>query len=347
MIFYQKNGWKQLEHVVNKMNPGSLFIIVDENTAKLCLGYFKTRFNAAVNFSVIQIPPGEKHKNIHTCISVWEELSRKGADRNSLVINLGGGVVTDLGGFAAATFMRGIPFINIPTSLLAMVDASVGGKTGVDLNLIKNQIGTITLPEMVLIDTEFLKTLPERQIVSGFAEMIKHAIIDGKESWEKIRQIPIGEIPRNEKLISESIAIKERIVKEDPTEKGIRKILNFGHSLGHAIETHFLSGNNYSSVLHGEAIAAGMVLASFISYESGILKPEVLDEITSFIVSVYPKLIFEDDDIKNIINLMAFDKKNRNGEVLFVLPEDIGRFRMNCKADNNLVIRSFTYYRNI
>lgn len=344
MVFHNDIAWEKLKLIVEKLNPGQIFVILDKNIEKYCLPYFKNRFNPKRAFTIIRIPKGEEHKNIKTCLYVWETLSEKEADRNSLIINLGGGVVTDLGGFVASTFKRGIPFINIPTSLLAMVDASVGGKTGIDFRHVKNQIGTITLPEMVLIDICFLKTLPEKQLLSGFAEMIKHSIIDGKDSWNELQKKDARTIFNQGDFIKRSIEIKQAIAREDPTEQGKRKILNFGHTLGHAIESHFLEANNHNSLLHGEAIAAGMILATYISNQ--IFNFQKLNEVVSYIFSLFPKQEFHENDIKNIIKLTSFDKKNRNGKVLFVLIEDFGEFKTDCIVDKELIIKAFKFYRN-
>ncbi|MCB0465237.1 MAG: 3-dehydroquinate synthase, partial [Aequorivita sp.] len=285
-------------------------------------------------------------KNISTCLKVWETLSEKGADRNSLIINLGGGVVTDLGGFVASTFKRGLQFINIPTSLLAMVDASVGGKNGIDLGHIKNQIGVINLPEMVLIDTDFLNTLPAEQIASGLAEMLKHGIIHSNNYWERVKNIAVSNKNEFETLIWDSIEIKKEIVAKDPLEKNLRKTLNYGHTLGHAIESYFLKSPDKKNLLHGEAVAAGMVLATFISMETYGFPKETLFDISKTIFKYFPKQSFDKKDIEAIINLLVFDKKNRNGQVLFVLMKDIGNYKIDCVVSNNLIYNAFDYYKN-
>lgn len=344
-VFIEENGWRKLAEVVGQLKPTNIFVLVDQNTEIHCLPYFSKYFDTIGNFEVIQIPSGEANKNISTCQDVWESLSNKGADRKSLMVNLGGGVVTDLGGFIASTFMRGIPFINIPTSLLAMVDASVGGKTGVDLGSLKNQIGLIQSPKMVVIDSNFLNTLPKEQLVSGMAEMIKHSLIDGEEAWNKQIMLTPEDIIGSKTLIPESIKIKERIVQEDPTEKGIRKILNYGHTIGHAIESHFLSSPDKQPLLHGEAIAIGMILASFLSHELLEFEKQKLDSITSYILSLFPKQDFSKNDIKSVIDLMQFDKKNSGGTVLFVLMKDFGSFDMNKEVNNDLVYNAFEFYK--
>lgn len=345
-VYLNNAGWDNLARVVQQLKPSNTFVIVDQSTENHCLPYFSKQYSSIGDFDVIRIPDGEAHKNIQTCLTVWETLSNKGTNRKSLIINLGGGMVTDLGGFVASTYMRGISFINIPTSLLAMVDASVGGKTGVDLGFLKNQIGVIRLPEMVIVDSKFLLTLPKNQLISGMAEMIKHSFIEGEESWKKLSLLTPTDIIERDTLIWESIQVKERVVKEDPTEKGLRKILNYGHTLGHAIESYFLSNPDKTPLLHGEAIAAGMILANYLSHHIFEFDEQKLIDTTTYILSLFPKQQFDENDIKTIIQLMNFDKKNSDGKVLFVLMEDFGTFKTDCIVDNKLIYKAFEYYQS-
>ncbi len=347
LVHMNENAWTILASTIHQMKPSTIFVIVDENTELHCLSYFSKKFKSISKFSVVRIQSGENHKTIAACLFVWEELSRMGADRDSLIVNLGGGVVTDLGGFVAATFKRGLSFINIPTSLLAMVDASIGGKNGVDLGHVKNQIGVIQLPEMVLIDTIFLETLPNPQLISGMAEMIKHGLIKGETSWKQIKSMDPTHKEEFTKLIWKSIEIKNGVVLEDPLEKGRRKVLNFGHTLGHAIESHFLNHKHKTPLLHGEAIAIGIILASYISSKMLGLAEEKLSEISKHILTLFPKHEFTPNDIGHIQNLTLYDKKNRNGKVLFVLMEDFGIFSIDCIVDNLLVTSAFEYYKSL
>ncbi len=346
LVYRNENAWKVLSDLIKNLKPSKVFIITDENTLVYCLPYFLAQNILKNTPEIITIPTGEINKNINTCQKVWESLSEKNADRDSLIVNLGGGVVTDLGGFVASTFNRGLSFINIPTSLLAMVDASVGGKNGVDLGHIKNQIGVIRLPEIVILDTEFLKTLPAKQITSGLAEMLKHGIIHSKEYWERIKNVDISNKLELDALIWDSIEIKKEIVEKDPFEKNLRKTLNYGHTLGHAIESYFLENPEKETLLHGEAIAVGIILATYISKESCGFSDETLFDISNSIFKFFPKQSFTEKDIKAIINLLVFDKKNRNGKVLFVLLEDIGRHKTNCMVSNDLIYKAFDYYKN-
>ena len=265
-----------------------------------------------------------------------------GGDRKSVLINIGGGVVTDLGGFVAATFKRGIDFINIPTTLLAMVDASVGGKTGVDLGNLKNQVGVIEQPKMVLIFPEFLNTLEERQLKSGFAEMLKHGLIMDDVYWNHLCADSGDAYQQAE--IKTSIKIKGAIVVQDPTEKNIRKKLNFGHTLGHAIESYFLKSTERETLLHGEAIAIGMVLEAYLSHKlTGLSKIE-LDEIKRNFAKQYAPVKFSKLEIDTILELLKHDKKNAHGNINFVLLNSIGNAVIDVKVSSEFLRESFLYY---
>ena len=297
------------------------------------------------DFEIIEIDSGEQYKNIETCSGVWSALSELGADRKSIVINLGGGVITDLGGFVASTFMRGIDFINIPTTLLSMVDASVGGKTGVDLGVLKNQVGVFNNAVMVLIDSQFLKTLPKDQLLSGSAEMLKHGLVYDEAYWNDFANPSILESDKIDELIHRSVVIKNEIVLQDPREKGLRKIVNYGHTLGHAIESYFLENPDKKDLLHGEAIAIGMILETYLSKEIQNFPEEKLNQIKNTFLSYFDKVIFKDEDYSKIIDLMKFDKKNSHGNINFVLLKDIGNPIIDMKAPNELIINAFEYYK--
>jgi 3-dehydroquinate synthetase len=302
---------------------------------------------AEFDVETIVFDEGEQQKNIHNCIRVWEELTHIGADRKSLIINLGGGVVTDLGGFISCTYKRGIEFIHIPTSLLAMVDASVGGKNGIDLGMIKNQVGTIRPAKMVVIDPVFLKTLPEDHMLSGFAEMLKHGLIHSDESWERLKDIDITEQDSIEELIWESVVIKDKIVSKDPFEDHIRKTLNYGHTLGHAIESYCLKNETRASLLHGEAVAIGLILATYLSNQLLDFPLKKMNDVSTSILNYFKKERFTEKEINSIIDLLVFDKKNRSGKILFVLLEDIGIFKTDQEVPNELIYRAFEYYQSL
>ncbi len=323
-VFFSANSYSRLNEYLQDSSHSKIFILTDSNTQHFCLPSFLPNIKTNTPIEILEMEAGEEHKNIETCSGLWQALSELNADRNSLMINLGGGVVTHLGGFVACTFKRGIDFINIPTTLLSMVDASVGGKTGVDLGSLKNQVGIIREPEMVLINSSFLNTLPANEMRSGLAEILKHGLIANEDYWNKATNLEKLILEDLEDLIEESVKIKSRIVKEDPTEKGLRKTLNFGHTFGHAIESYYLEHPSKTRLLHGEAVAAGMIIAAYISTRVCNLSQSKLKEITSKLLDVYPKIDLQEKDFSEIIILLKFDKKNSHGNINFVLLKDIG-----------------------
>lgn len=343
-VHFNTNGYTKLHKHLQDGNYSMIFILVDTNTHEYCLPNFLAMLATEIPVEVIEIEAGEIYKNIETCTGVWNALSELNADRKSILINIGGGVVTDLGGFVASTFKRGISYINIPTSLLSMVDASVGGKTGVDLGTLKNQIGVINIPEMVLIDTSFLNTLPANQMRSGLAEMLKHGLIADEAYWKKMINLENFTIEDLDVLIHESVAIKNKIVRKDPTEKGLRKVLNFGHTLGHAIESYFLTHEAKEALLHGEAIAIGMILAAYISTQQEQFPTKKLTEIKQVILDMYGKISFDDTDYEPIIELMKYDKKNSHGNINFVLLNDIGVPVIDKIVPNTTILDAFNFY---
>ncbi len=345
-VFYSENAYLKLNDFLDRSNHSAVFILVDTNTHNHCLPAFLEKLDTSKTIEVIEMDAGEEFKNIETCTGIWNALSELGADRKGLMINLGGGVVTDLGGFVAGTFKRGIEFINVPTSLLSMVDASVGGKTGVDLGNLKNQIGVITQPQMVLIDPEYLSSLPAVEMRSGLAEILKHGLIADKEYWEKTTDLQKLRLEDLEELIAESIEIKTRIVEQDPTEQNIRKTLNFGHTLGHAIESYYLSHPDKEKLLHGEAIAIGMIMALYISTKVSNFPESNLREITKKILEVFQKVKITNKDFEKIIELLKFDKKNTHGRINFVLLKEIGNPVIDCTVPNNLILEALEYYKN-
>lgn len=345
-IYFNESGYDALNAFLAERKHSGIFIITDSNTNENCLPDFMARLETEVPVEILEIEPGEQQKNIDTCVSIWNVLTEYGADRKSLIINLGGGVITDLGGFVASTFKRGIDFIHVPTTLLAMVDASVGGKNGVDLGSLKNQIGTINTPELLLIDTEFLGTLPQNQMRSGLAEMLKHGLIYDKSYWEQFLDLGQLDFADFDTLVYRSVEIKNEIVTQDPTEKGIRKALNFGHTLGHAIESHFLESEDKQELLHGEAIAAGMVLEAYLSVQLGLLSEREYHQIKSGIKSVFDDIDFTDHDIQTVLGLLKHDKKNEYGNVLFALLDGIGGIKINQQVGNDLIDSAFEDYKS-
>jgi 3-dehydroquinate synthase len=345
IVHFNSEVYSELNNYIKTTNPSKIFILVDTNTHDDCLPQFLERLESGdIIVEVMEMPNGEDHKTIDICMGVWEALSEYNADRKSVLINLGGGVVTDLGGFVASTYMRGISYINIPTTLLAMVDASVGGKTGVDLGALKNQVGVINEGVMVGVDTSFLSTLPQNEMVSGFAEMLKHGLIYDQAYWNTLTHLENLDISDLDRLIYDSVVIKNKVVSEDPTEQGLRKILNFGHTLGHAIESYFLEHADRTPLLHGEAIAIGMILESYLATKICGLSNKDFQIITEGILKTFSKVTITKDDQQIIINLLKHDKKNSYGIVKFVLLEAIGKPKIDCIVSNELILEAFEYY---
>lgn len=330
-VLFREQAWRFLTDLLANEKA---IILCDSNTNQ-CFEYLHVACPKTSELPVIQMPAGEQHKTLKTCEMVWYQLTEFGADRNTVLLNVGGGVVTDLGGFAASTFMRGIRFVNIPTSLLGMVDAAIGGKTGVDFGGLKNMIGTFTQPEAVLIDSNFLKTLPARQYRNGLAEVLKHAFISDSSILNLMEA-------NEDELISRSVQVKSDVVKRDEFESGERKKLNFGHTVGHAIESHFLETDK--SVLHGEAIAAGMILESWISEQIVGLSNAELNSICTAIDSIFSKISISESDWISIKKLLIYDKKNRDGQVQFVLLKAIGDAVTDQFVSEELLDQAFHFY---
>ena len=341
-VIFGSDCWDALNSCVNANAYSVVFVLTDNNTSLHCLPYANTKIQ--FEYKTLEMQAGEENKHIQSCVSLWDSLSEMGADRKSLLINIGGGVVTDLGGFVACTFKRGIDFINIPTSLLAMVDASVGGKTGIDLGALKNQVGIIREPKMVLVDTDFLGTLPDSEYRSGYAEMLKHGLIQEPAYFEALS----GFLNKEEILphIHQSVGFKAKIVSKDINEQGLRKILNFGHTLGHAVESYYLTAKNKNRLLHGEAIAIGMILETFLSVKVSGLSLDEAHKIKSVFHAIYPKISFDKDTITEVIKMLTHDKKNENGNVLFVLLKSIGEPIWNQSAPEELILEAFDFYQN-
>jgi 3-dehydroquinate synthase len=316
-------------------------ILVDENTSRYCLPIIES---SVPTFNVIEIPSGELNKNIDTCVDIWSGMTELGMDRKSLLINLGGGVIGDMGGFCASTFKRGIHFINIPTTLLSQVDASVGGKLGIDFQGFKNHIGLFCNPEAVLADPTFLRTLPEREIRSGFAEIIKHALIRDKEYLTVLMQYDIKTQPWLNH-IRHSVKIKSDVVTADPKESGLRKILNFGHTMGHAIETHFLEKTG--PLLHGEAIAIGMICETFLSTKLLKMSKEEMVRIQDYLIGIFGKVSIEKEEFEAILENMTHDKKNDNGLVKMSLLNSIGNSTYDINVSKADALDSLFHYQKI
>lgn len=344
-VLFSDEAYDSLRSILKTENFSSIFILVDKNTEIHCLPIFLKLFSELKDADVITIKAGEENKHLETCQEVWHQLSDLGADRKSLLINLGGGVVTDLGGFVAAAFKRGIDFVNVPTTLLSMVDASVGGKTGVDLGGLKNQIGIIIHPRMVIIDIDYLNTLPENEYRSGYAEMLKHGIIRDKSYFEKLSDYKTLKNNEIEDYIHHSVSIKNEVVSEDLYESNLRKILNFGHTLGHAIETYCLNNSNKTTLLHGEAIAIGMITEAFLATQLCGLDLAVAEDIKKVFLGIFPKSSFTNEDLEAIMDLLRYDKKNSHGKVKFVLLHALGEPAIDIEVSSENIMEAFKFYQ--
>ena len=340
---YFDNSLIELNDFVTRGNYTSVFVLVDENTKASCLPSLDKNF--ATSFTVIEIQSGEKNKSIKTCEEVWNVLLESHADRKSLMINLGGGVIGDMGGFCAATYKRGFDFVQIPTTLLSQVDASVGGKLGVDFNGYKNNIGLFKNPKAVFVNTKFLNTLPTEELRSGFAELLKHELISQNGQWSAFKNIEevtvAGVIP----FIEDSIALKNEVVTSDPLEKGLRKILNFGHTVGHALETYHLNSDKH--LLHGEAIAIGMICECYLSHKIVGMPSEILEEISNYLTTVFGHHSKLMSDADQLIKIMRQDKKNNGKVINCTLLKNIGQPILNQEISDNLILESLDYYNSL
>ncbi|WP_285055771.1 3-dehydroquinate synthase [Pedobacter ginsengisoli] len=335
---------KPLGETITSDKYSKIFVFADSHTSELCLPLFQEMLGDYTGFDLIETDPGEENKNIDFCVGIWKTLLDFGADRKCLMINLGGGVITDMGGFVASTYKRGIDFINIPTTLLSQVDASVGGKTGIDVDNVKNMVGTFTLPQAVFIETSFLKTLPKRELLSGFAEMIKHGLIADSSYYEDLKKSDYQEITAP--AIYRSVEIKNKVVTEDPHEKGLRKILNYGHTIGHAIETYSLI-NDKKPLTHGEAIAIGMICEGYLSAGNNTLTKVELADISTYILSLYPGYHIKRESFGQLMEFMQSDKKNENGQIMFSLLSKIGSCDINCRVSATDISESMEYYNSL
>ncbi len=335
-----KDALPQLEAEIRELNPSAVFVLADENTFLSC--YSKLQAHLP-DHEVEVVKPGEVHKTLDTCQQVWHRMTALSLDRKALMVNLGGGVVGDMGGFIASTYKRGIRFVQVPTTLLAQVDASVGGKLGIDFQGFKNHIGVFANPEGVYIDPVFLETLPDRQLHSGFAEVIKHHLIADREAWRRLLETTSLREADLSGLIRHSVEIKAGIVKKDPFEQSARKSLNFGHTFGHALESEFLDRHN--PFQHGEAIAAGIIMEAYLSMKKGLIYPKDYREIKNFLDRFFPEIPIHRRDDQMLLKRMQNDKKNEHGEVLCTLLDGIGFFMVNASLTTDEIIDSFLHYR--
>lgn len=345
MLTFNHNllAYKYLLKYINQNRVNFIALLCDKNTRKYCLPHFlKLNSRLKNKTHIIEIKAGEKEKNIKTCENIWKHFIDNNFDRDALLINLGGGMVSDIGGFTASVYKRGIPYINVPTTLLAMVDAAIGGKTGIDFMNIKNVIGTITKPQMTIIDIAYLETLSKRELLNGFSEMLKYSLIEDNKLWAELKNFQINDI--NYKHIIKCVKIKNSIVNKDLNEKGIRKKLNFGHSIGHALESYFMETQKYIS--HGEAIAAGMIMESYISMKMKMLKKSNYADIINTFKMHYSFIEIPENAFLSIMKYLRNDKKNKSGLIYFVLLNKIGNAVIDIKVKEDLIQEAFTYYKD-
>lgn len=333
-----------LDEAIGKAEHDRLFVLTDTTTKQLCWPVVQN-YAVMKDAIMITIQPTDEAKTLETLATVWTSLQKGGATRHSLMINLGGGMVTDLGGFAASTFKRGMAYINIPTTLLSQVDASVGGKTGINFGGLKNEIGVFNCANSVILSSTFLRTLDTENMLSGYAEMLKHGLLSSKENWAELLTFDITtpDYATLQNLVAKSVAIKEQIVKEDPTEKGIRKALNLGHTAGHAIESLALKEGR--TILHGYAVAWGLLMELYLSARKCGFPAKEMHQMEAYIKEHYGKFLYDCKHYETLYNFMSHDKKNQGGNINFTLLGGIGDIRINQTASQDEIEEMLDYYR--
>ena len=362
-VIFSEQLERTLETAIGECHPDRLFVLTDDNTRRLCWPVVKD-YGCLAAAQLITIPAGDEHKNLTSLSHVWQQLQQGGATRHSLMVCLGGGMVTDLGGFAASTFKRGIAFINIPTTLLAMVDASVGGKTGINFCGLKNEVGVFSEAQAVIICTRFLQTLDMQNVLSGYAEMLKHGLISNKEHWAELLRFPIESLNRQDgqdssdgqdpsgglaSLLARSVAVKERIVEADPHEQGLRKALNLGHTIGHAIEEWSFTPAKPTTnpLLHGYAVAYGLVGELYLSAVKCHFPTDRLRQTVQFVREYYGTPAITCNDYPALLRLMTHDKKNTAGTINFTLLADIGELQLNQSATDEEICEALDFLREM
>ena len=342
-VVISENLTEVLATAIAECEHDRTFILVDETTERCCLPIV-SGLDRVRGAQIIVIGATDSHKTLESLSHVWEALGEGGATRHSLLINIGGGMVTDLGGFAASTFKRGINYINIPTTLLSMVDASVGGKTGINFRGLKNEIGVFSNASTVILDTTFLKTLDAENICSGYAEMLKHGLISNEKMWAELINFDLArpDLQQLQTMVADSVAVKQRIVTEDPLEQGIRKALNLGHTVGHAFESFALK---HSPILHGYAVAYGLISELYLSTVKTGFPSDKMHQTVSFIKEHYGKMAITCDDYPTLLELMTHDKKNVAGTINFTLLGGIGDIRINQTATKEDIYEALDFYR--
>lgn len=331
------------QHFLQKNSYSKIAVIVDENTQEHCYPVLKPLLPSS--HLLIEIKSGEQNKTLDTCQLIWQKMTDYQMDRKSLVINLGGGVIGDMGGFCASTYKRGVDFVQMPTTLLSQVDASVGGKLGIDFQQFKNHIGLFKIPHLVYIYIPFLQTLPPRQLLSGYAEVIKHCLIADQEKWAFLQQNDYATLDWHD-IVQHSVEVKAQVVSSDPLERGLRKILNFGHTIGHAIESFYLD-DVQRALLHGEAIAIGMMCEAFIAQQKGFIRVQALEAITRYVTCLYPSLKIKNEEVEAIAQLTMHDKKNEDGQIQCTLLAQVGNANYNQPITLEEVQQAIRWYQQL
>lgn len=349
-LIFTNHVSEAVDELVEAMGTPAVFVLCDVNTRSFVLPALQAQSQAIAGAKIISTKSGDANKNIEALASLWKSLSDLGATRRSVLINIGGGVVTDLGGFGAATFKRGIRFINIPTTLLGAVDAAVGGKTGVNFNGLKNEIGAFANADAVIISTCFFNTLPQQQLLSGYAEMIKHAMLQDKPALDRLLGYsvvyPVFDSEALLGLLRESVSVKESIVAGDPTEKGLRRALNLGHTAGHAIES--LAYKYQSPVPHGYAVAWGLVISMVLSHMELGFPSEILHRIADYVLKNFGPYSLNCKEYPELIDFMRHDKKNPSPDAIsFTLLKDIGQPVCGCVVSEDKIEAALDIYRDL
>lgn len=342
-LIFTENIEKELDRVFEKHSPSKIFILMDSGAEKHCW-HLLSGNKALQNAPKLIIENGEQNKSLDSVVKAWQFLGENGANRHSFVINIGGGIMSDLGGFVASTFKRGCKFMNIPTTLLSQIDASVGGKTGFNFNGLKNEIGVINQPDVVIISPEFLKTLPLKEFKSGFAEMLKHAIIYSQNYLDELFTFNFDDINYSKllNLIRKSVAVKQEFVMKDPMERDIRKVLNFGHTIGHAFESYAHRHN--LELYHGEAVVLGMIGELYLSVKKKTFPRDKYEEIVKYITDIYSDFSIFAEDYPEFYQFMLHDKKNNGEGVNFTLLQNIGSYSINNICTKEEIFEALNQY---
>lgn len=348
-IIFTNNVSKYIDELISEISPSGVFILADKNTETKVLSRLNISHLTKTE-NIIVIEAGDSHKNLDSLNYIWSKLVENGATRKSLLLNIGGGVITDIGGFAGATFKRGIKFINIPTTLLSAVDAAVGGKTGINFNGYKNEIGAFCEADAVIISTMFFDTLPNSELISGYAEMLKHGLISSTEVYNKLITFDITDENIDKEyllsLLQESVMVKKHIVEQDPKEKGIRRALNLGHTIGHAFES--LALHRQSPIPHGYAVAWGMVVELILSHLQLKFPSNELTTFGNYVYNTFGKFDINCDDYETLIAFMRHDKKNTSADSInFTLLENVGKIKIDCTASEDEIKTALDIFRDM